>query len=72
MQMPTSIKFLACLYKCKRRAIALPLVLVGCISISKMVKCLRFLCDGQGADRQAIMSGERSCLLTCTKYRKRP
>ena len=34
------------------------------ISISKVLKflCCSFLCDGQGADRQAILSCDRSCL----------
>ena len=49
-----------------RRAVALTLMSVNGsdgIMVSKILKFLysSLLCDGQGADRQAILFGDRSC-----------
>ena len=53
--------FLAHLYEVQEELLHYPGVGV---SVSKMLKLftLKFLFDGQGADRQAILSGVRSCL----------
>ena len=59
-----SFLFLARLYECTGRAIALPPVLAAAVA-SAWTKCLSFmlkiLYDGQGAVRRAIVYADRSC-----------
>ena len=60
--------------ECTGRAIALPLLAL--MATSALKKCLNFkffiffLCDDQGAVRQAIPYVDRSCYLACMKVQK--
>ena len=53
--------FLAHLYACTGRAIALRLALAAVAWTKRLRFTWKFLCDGQGAVRPAILYADRSC-----------